>query len=596
MPDAPVTLPAEATVRGLVGIWKRRSPVDISPAHAGTIRRPLVERVLDARGLAPGPDRDAFLDPSLKHLHDPSCIPDLDRAAARLLDAARSAERIAIYGDYDVDGITASAILWHTLRTIAPGCDIITYVPHRLEEGYGLSVDAISELASRGVKVIVSVDCGVTAVAPAARARELGIDLLITDHHNPPATVAELPDAFAVVHPGRPDSSYPFKMLAGAGVAYKLAWRLCTMACGASRVREDLRELLVDLLALASLGTVADVVPLVGENRVLCRFGLARIRHSRFAGLNALVSASGLDGEKVQAEDVGFKLGPRLNACGRMGHAREAVELLTTADGARAREIAEQLCRLNDQRRATEREIFERAAAMAEAAGMHRDDTRAIVLAHESWHAGVVGIVCSRLVERFHRPTILLAMHDGECHGSGRSIEGFQLADALSRCAALLKSHGGHDMAAGLKLDASRLAEFTGHFVSIANAQIDPARLVGTVSFDTDAQFDELTAENVRSLDKLAPFGQANPAPRIRLRGLRLAEHPQAFGAGAKHAGLRVKSAASGRTLRMVGWNLAARLAGLRSGAAIDAIVAPRVSAWSGQVEPEIHDVRSADL
>jgi single-stranded-DNA-specific exonuclease len=260
-----------------------------------------------------------------------------------------------------------------------------------------------ARLSRKGARLIVSVDCGVTAREPARVARELGVDLIITDHHNPPATVEELPDAYAVVHPRHPLSTYPFGELCGAGVAYKLAWRLCTLACGSERIDPAMRELLLELLAPCALGVIADVVPLVDENRVIARFGLAKVKTSQIAGLRALVKASGLDGEKVSAEDVGFKLAPRLNACGRMGHAREAVELLTTAKGERAAEIAADLTRKNDERREVERRIFEEAAAMAQERGMTSPECRAIVLANASWHTGVVGIVCSRLVEKFHR-------------------------------------------------------------------------------------------------------------------------------------------------------------------------------------------------
>jgi single-stranded-DNA-specific exonuclease len=291
-------------VNGLTCRWTFRN----ADAPAAARDLPLVDRVLSARGIAQAGAGD-FLDPRLVHLHDPALIPDMDRAAARLLGALKGGETIAIYGDYDVDGITATAMLYHMFGAIAPDAlreRVITYVPHRIEEGYGLNADAISELAKRGAKVIVSVDCGVTAVEPARRAREEGVDLIITDHHNAPAGDAPLPDAFAVVHPRRPGSAYPFGDLSGAGVAYKLAWRLATMHERSPRLSPPMRTLLIDMLAFAALGTIADVVPLIGENRVIARFGLGRIKHSPFIGLRALVNASSLGGENVDAMDVGW--------------------------------------------------------------------------------------------------------------------------------------------------------------------------------------------------------------------------------------------------------------------------------------------------
>lgn len=584
--------PAVPPARGIRKLWRARSAAgrDAAPGAA------LIERVLAARGLADSKVAEKFLEPKLSHLHDPSGIPDLDKAGERLLHAARSGEKIFIYGDYDVDGVSATAILYHMLRAIAPGADIGTYVPHRQEEGYGLNSDAMRELAGRGARVIVSVDCGVTAVAPALVAKSLGVDLIITDHHNPPASLDDLPDAYAVVHPRRPDSTYPFGELCGAGVAFKLAWRLATLACGGQRVSDSLRGLLIELLGLTSLGVIADVVPLVDENRVIAKFGLSRIKDSGIEGLQALVRASGLAGERVSAEDVGFKLGPRLNACGRMGHAREAVELLTLATGSRANEIATMLSRMNDDRRATERTIFEHAIELAIAGGMTGEDRRAIVLAHEDWHSGVVGIVCSRLVERFNRPTILMTRGEDGCHGSGRSVDGFSLHAALCECASMLTTFGGHDMAAGLKLSNDRLAEFVESFTAVANRQIAPDDLVGVTEYDCAATAGELDLRTVMQLARLGPFGRGNPGVRVRLGPVRVAARPETFGQMNKHLSLRVCGPESTRQLRIVGWNWAEHIASLPTGAMIEAVVTPQISTFgSPTVEPVLTDARVID-
>jgi single-stranded-DNA-specific exonuclease len=559
--------------------------------------QPLLARVLAARGLSDPGLAAVFLEPTLKQLHDPSLMPNLDRAAERILGAARSGEPLVIYGDYDVDGITATAILYHTLKAIAPEAPVRSYVPHRLEEGYGLNVDAIRELA-QSARLIVSVDCGVTAVEPARAAREASADLIITDHHNLPC--GAFPDAYAIVHPRLPGSTYPFGELCGAGVAFKLAWRLATMACGSERVSEPLRALLLELLALASLGVIADVVPLVGENRVIAHAGLRRIKHSKIEGLRALVEASGLSSDNVGEEDVGFRLAPRLNACGRMDHAAEAVELLTTATGPRAGEIAEELTRLNDHRRATELAIFKQASEMALAAGMTTDDRRAIVLAHPEWHAGVVGIVCSRLVERYGRPTILMCNHNGVCHGSGRSIDSYSLHGGLEACASMLTSYGGHDMAAGLKLASERLEEFTEAFTTHANSKIAVDELVAGIGYDTDADLDELSLPVVQQLARLAPFGRENPSIRLRLPSVRIAMRPQTMGKLNKHLVLQVSSTAPAgpaRFLRLVGWNWAERMEQFALGRVIDVLIAPKISEWNGsaKVEAELIDCRPAD-
>jgi single-stranded-DNA-specific exonuclease len=336
----------------------------VATATVGAARlEPLVARVLLARGKRTYEEIAAFCHPRLTDLHDPALLPDIDKAAQRLLSALSAGEPIVIYGDYDVDGMTATAILFHTMRAIAPGAPVSTYVPHRLDEGYGLHSEAIEQLAREGARVVVSVDCGVTAFEPATVARRLGLDLIITDHHNLAGEGAastqgdeQLPDAFAVVHPRRKCSAYPFPDLCGAAVAFKLAWRMATTAAG-GRVGDAMRSTLLDMLALAALGTIADIVPLVGENRLIARHGLARLRSTGLQGLATLIEVSGLAGENIDAEHVGFWLGPRLNACGRMGHAREAVELLTTAPPDEARRIATKLTALNEDRQKTERAI-----------------------------------------------------------------------------------------------------------------------------------------------------------------------------------------------------------------------------------------------
>lgn len=589
-------------MRGVTHRWIEPKPRP--PSHGSTdtghALEPLVRRILEARAIADEDSARAFLDPRLTELHPPEAIADLDRAARRILDALHERQPIAIYGDYDTDGIAATAILFHTLRMIDPDAAdarrISTYVPHRLDEGYGLNADALQKLAEQGARLIITVDCGITACAEAARAHALGLDLIITDHHLAPHDGA-LPDALALVHPHRPGpdgAPYPFPDLCGAGVAFKLAWRLAVLARGSDRLPDDQRDLLLDLLALAGLATITDVVPLLGENRVIARHGLRRVKHTRLPGLIALLEASGLAGQRVGSEEAGFVIGPRLNACGRMGHAGLAVELLTTATGDRATEIAEHLNLQNQRRQATERRILDQACEMAAAAGMTEPDRRAIILAHEEWHPGVVGIVCSRLVARFSRPTILMQRDADRCKGSGRSIDGFDLHAALTACAAHLETFGGHKMAAGLTIRADRLDLFIDAFTAHAALSITDEMLIPALRIDCEATLAELTPAAVDQIERLGPFGRANPPPAILLRAVR-ATHAEPLGAHARHLRLRVREdAPGGRELRLIAWRWGDRADTFRPGTTLDVVVRPKMNTWKGRtwVEPELKDAR----
>jgi single-stranded-DNA-specific exonuclease len=577
------------TTRGLTKLWLPRHETSPIPAQES-----LVARVLRARNLL-GEVARQFLEPSLKHLHDPSLLPDLDKAAAKILEVAKACQPIVIYGDYDVDGITAASILYHILKGLHPDCNVSTYVPHRLEEGYGLNAEALATLSRGGASLIVSVDCGITAATAAQALEGTSTTLIITDHHTPPASEADLPHAFAHVHPKKPGATpYPFPDLSGSAVAFKLAWRLATLSAGSDRVGDQLRDLLLDLLALASLGVIADVVPLRGENRTIATFGLRRLRHTRFEGLHALIEASGLSDTSIREEDVGFKLAPRLNAVGRLGHAREAVELLTTATGPRAASIAEQLSRLNDERRTTEKKIFDEACELVELKGMHTPGNRAIVLANAQWHQGVVGIVCSKLVDKYSRPVILMQDHGDSCHGSGRSIDGFSLYDALDACKSHLITFGGHAMAAGLKIDSARVEQFAAEFIQHCNDRLSADDLVRSARFDTLASLDELSQATVARLECLAPFGAENPRVQVCVQGLTVIGRPQTFGAYNKHLSFTASQGQGTPCVRFFGWNWAQHIHSIPVGASVEAIVSPKVNTWGGssKIECEILDVR----
>jgi single-stranded-DNA-specific exonuclease len=537
-----------------------------------------------------------FLAPKLSYLHDPQLMPGATQAAKRLVQAVRDSQPIVIYGDYDVDGVTASAVLWHTLKLA--GADIHTYIPHRLDEGYGLNAEAIATIADGydTKPMIISVDCGITAAESAEVARQHGVDLIITDHHQ--FDPDQLPDAHTLVHPALTNTSssptsegsssaYPCPDLCGAGVAFKVVWQFARELCGSDRLPDEYRKLMVDLLSLVALGTVADVVPLQDENRVLTTFGLGRIKQTPFVGLAALIDASKLRDEKIDAYHVGFVLGPRLNACGRMGHAKDALELLTTAQGPRATELARFLTDENDRRRATELKITDQAKQMVSDLGYDAPDHRAIVVGGEGWHPGVVGIVASRLVDTFSRPAIVLGYTDGIAQGSARSVDGVSIYDALSACSEYLDRFGGHAMAAGLTLSTDKVDAFRDALVGQVNGMLDESELIREMRIDAEVTFEDCTLDTFDSLGKLAPFGRGNRTPRLLLRGAVLDRPSQRMGAAGKH--LSMTLAHRGKTVRAVAFGMGEHSALLPGGAVVDLLFEPKINAWQGVRRPELH-------
>jgi single-stranded-DNA-specific exonuclease len=488
-----------------------------------------------------------------------------------------------------VDGVTAVAILWHVLRLA--GANVDYYIPSRLEEGYGLNTEAIEKIAAGGAKLIISVDCGVTAHAQARRARELGVELIITDHHEPRGG---LPDAL-VVHPTAVAPACDNAHLSGAGVALKIAWALCKELCGADRVPPAMAAALQDATALAALGLIADVVPLVGENRIIAAAGLKRLCRTANAGLNALLTTSGLASKESHDDyDVGFVLAPRLNAIGRMGHAAEAVELLTRADGPRAADIARTLDRLNRERQVVEREIFSQAAHMVFERGLHRDGSRGIVLASDAWHAGVIGIVASRIVERFGRPTVLIALNNGEGQGSGRSVRHFPLHEALLACDEHLLSHGGHAMAAGVRILPDRVESFSAAFQEQACKRLTAADLVPRLNIDDEVDLAQLTPSLVDEISRMAPFGVGNARPVLSSIDLEVIDTPRAVGGGGQHLQFTVRQPAArdGRAdnthRKAIAFNRGAYASELAERRRIRLAFEPLMNEWNGQRKVEL--------
>jgi len=553
-----------------------------SEASADWSVPPLVAQLLHNRKVASAADARAFLDPKLTDLHPPDALPGATAAAALLAEAIRDKRRIVLYGDYDVDGITGVAILWRLLTQA--GAHVSYYVPHRVDEGYGLNAAAVRTLADEGAQILVSVDCGITALDVADEARRLGLALIITDHHEPRET---LPDCAAVVHP-RIAPGYPNADLCGSGVAFKLAWALAQRLSGADRVAPEYRAVLMDTLPLAALGTIADVVPLVGENRIIARGGLALMAQSRLPGVRALLAVADLTGE-VDCSDVGYRIAPRINAAGRMGHARLAIDLFTHADENRAREIALYLDDHNNARKALQRKQARRACELVEAAGLDGDTCRAIVLADHEWHPGVVGIVAANVVDRFHKPAVLIALDGDIGHGSARSVPYFPMHEALAACGAHLISHGGHAMAGGLKISASAVPAFTEAFVAFANNTLSGSAARARLRIDGEVDLHEIDEPTVSALLRLGPFGEGNPKPILASDWLDIADEPRCVGKGGEHLQLSVRQ--NGSMLKAIAFGAAQHLPALKDHRRCRVAFEPIISAYQGRRRVELQVV-----
>lgn len=503
--------------------------------------RPLCA-VLAVRGYgAVGSARD-HLRPLLDHLHPPSALAGAEDAVERIQRALRSGETVLVHGDYDVDGITAAALLTHWLRHL--GGRVVPFVPHRLRDGYDLGEGGLTRAREVGATLLITVDSGIVAHAAVARAAAAGIDVIVTDHHTPGAT---LPPALAVVNPNRSDCPYPEKGLCGAGVAFKLCQLL------AERAGRPMEELLpyLDLVALA---TVADLVPLSGENRILVRYGLRALRDTTRPGLRALLEVASVTGE-VEAGQVGFRVAPRINAAGRMGDSADALDLLLSTDASASGRVAGELDRLNRLRQEEEGRTLEAALASL-AQDFVPDRDHGVVLSGEGWHPGVIGIVASRVVDRIHRPVVLVALDGERGRGSARSIPGFHLYDAVSACSGHLERFGGHRQAAGMDVRRDALPAFRRAFAAEASRRLGGQELRPLLRVDSWMGLDEVSRDLVRYLPYLGPFGIGNPKPVFAARGVTLAEPPGFL----KGGHLKVRLRQGGTVLEGIGFHLAGRV------------------------------------
>jgi single-stranded-DNA-specific exonuclease len=546
----------------LEGVRALARALGIGPQAAG---------VLFARGFQEAGDARRFLYPSLDDLHDPLKLRGMSCALERLTRAIRHRENILIYGDYDVDGTTSVVILKRAIEMAGGTADF--HVPDRLRDGYGMRPEVVETAAGRGVSLIISVDTGIRAAEVVRRASELSIDVIITDHHLPEA---ELPPALAVLNPNRPDCDYPEKNLCGVGVAFKLVQALLA---GLDWPKDKLRRVLESFLKLVAIGTVADVVPLTGENRIIVKHGLGGLRDVRNPGLRALLEVAGFTGGSApSATQVAFRIAPRMNAAGRMATANDVIEMLLTADVERARALAEQLHALNAERQKTEAEIIE--TILDECARVPVDDAQAaLVFSALKWHRGVLGIVASRLVERFHRPVFVLSedAESGYASGSGRSIPHFHLLEALESMPELLVKFGGHYHAAGLTLVAKDVGTFRRRFQDYAAARLTPEDFRPELEIDGIVTLREIDERTVAEISSLAPFGCGNATPIFAALDVEVAGPPVLW----KEKHLRVPLRQDGRMLWLKAWNFADRIGEFTRGSHVDAALTLEEDSYS---------------
>jgi single-stranded-DNA-specific exonuclease len=537
----------------------------------------VVCRLLLIRGYVSAEDAKLFLRPKLDKLHDPLEFLSMDKAVERLARAVREQELVFIHGDYDVDGISSTTLLTRAIRVL--GGKAMPFIPRRLEDGYDLSDAGVDAAMAAGAKVVVTCDCGTTAVAPVARLCKAGIDVIVTDHHLPGS--GELPDCLAILNPKRGGCGYPDKDLAAVGVAFKLALAL-------ARALGKNENFIWGMLDLVALATVADVAPLRGENRVFVRYGLRMLSETQNIGMRALIRAAGLSGKPLTAGRIGFILAPRLNAAGRLGHAIRGVELLLSENEHEANVIARELEELNNKRQELDHATLDQAREKV--LQLDLDDTFGIVLADETWHPGVIGIVASRLVEEFGRPTVLIALSDDQGKGSGRSISKFDLHGALGQAREFLLRFGGHRAAAGVTIAREKVNDFAAKFNEVAKSLLTPEDLVPEIRVDLEVSIDGMDGRLESLFRHFEPFGIGNPSPVLLARNVTLAANPRLVGKD----GLKVVLDTGTGSLDALGWGLAHRAAEFQAGSKVDVAFRLERDEYRGEsyLQARIADIR----
>ncbi len=538
---------------------------------------PLTAIILYNRGIREDVAITSFLSKDLGVMHDPYLLKDMEKAAERIRKARDNHEKITIYGDYDVDGITSIAILYKHLQEM--GIDVAYYVPDRMQEGYGVNKDALDKIHQDGTSLIITVDTGITAVEESEYARELGLDVIVTDHHE---CKERIPDVYAAVDPKRKDCPYPFKSLAGVGVVFKLIQALDD--------RKSLPDLMDKYADLMCLGTVADISPLVDENRVIVTEGLKRFNTTQNVGLRALIDVS-TNGKSITTSTIGYTIAPRINASGRLGCASRSVELFLTDDAERARSLAESLCEENTLRQQTEQKMFKEAMEYLEKHPEVKEDD-VIVIPHENWHHGIVGIVSSKITEKFYKPSILFAIDGDEAKGSGRSVNGFNLFGALENCSDLLEKFGGHELAAGLTIKSENIEAFRKKINSCSKGQFTETMMTPTIMLDAAIKVPYITLDTVNDINQLQPFGVDNPTPSFAVRNIKI--HKISVMSDGRH--LRMTLLKEGKYLDAVGFGMGEYYHYLEEGDYIDVAFALDINDYKGfqNVQLILKDIKKA--
>lgn len=556
-------------------LWKLNpcsSPVTELTQTAGL--SPVEALIMMNRGLTDAEAVSSFLSPRLTQLDDPLAMKDMDQAVALIVETLRNREAVTVYGDFDADGFTATALLYNFFSSV--GIPVSYYIPDRLAEGYGLHGEALKKIARKGRGVLITVDCGTTNQEEISLAASLGLRVVVTDHHQVPQNfVAPCP----VVNPHRPDCAFPFKHLAGVGVSFFLAvaLRAALRAEGwfDQRPEPDLR----DYLDLVALGTVADMVPLIGQNRILVRGGLDRIRRSQWPGILAIAELADLQGAVVSASDLAYRMAPRLNASGRMGGAEIGVMALTTRQPDLARELARRLETMNAERQEVERHIMEEIESRLSSENI--ENQRSLVVTGRGWHRGVLGIVASRLTDRFHRPVLVLCVENGMASGSGRSIPGFNLYQALANLGHLLERYGGHAHAAGLALKASAVQTLAVEFEDLAQKAIREEDLVHSLNVDAEVELNQMSLESIRRFDSFSPFGPGNPEPVFYAGPCEVVDSKVV---GERHLKMTVRQ--DGAVMETIGFGLAASHSTVQG--PINLVFTPEINRWQGREKPQL--------
>lgn len=542
----------------------------------------LIAEMLVRKGLTNKEEIDKFFNPDLNNVYDPFIFDDMDKAVNRVIQAIEQKEQITIYGDYDVDGTTSTALLFLGLKKA--NAEVNYYIPHRMIDGYGLSLSGIDLIIEEGTKLIISVDCGINAIEEIDKINDLGIDIIITDHHNPKDI---LPQALAIINPKVAECKYPFKDLAGVGVAYKLLMGVY------QKLEMDTKEFIDKYVDLVALGTIADIVPLADENRIFASIGLERLLKKQNIGLNALINIAGLANKELNSADIVFGIAPRINAAGRMGSAMRAVELMVALDSAKSDELAEIIEWENSLRQQIDQKTFQEACEIIEKKYKNIDETGCIVVSSDDWHPGVIGIVASKLVEKYYRPTIMITFRDGIGSGSGRSIDGFDLFEALSSVEEYLETFGGHKYAAGLSILVEYVDTFENRLNKYVLQHLVKEQLIPPLKVENKLELYEINDHLLQWLNKFSPFGPGNMRPTFYTENVMIVGFP--YNVGKNH--LKLKVMKDGCNLDLIGFNLGDFLPFLKKGDQIKIAYSLEFNTWQGRttIQGKLKDIHFAE-